>query len=112
MAYRNLVINTAATALIGALAEQPNVRIRATDGGLQIRPTDRTSPVNLPKGEILRPLGRKTPTTAKIGLTTDTLPEIAGGTRFAVEAAKYGWFSLQAIQDLPRGAPGASVSAK
>lgn len=109
MSYRTLAINSAATALIGAAT---SVRIRANENGtIDIRPTDRASAVNLPKGEVLRPLGTKG-SGLTVGLPAETLPTVEAGTVLELTAGKYGWFTLSSVQDLARGAPGGRVSAK
>lgn len=114
--YRTLTINAAATTAMAAAfataGDNAQVRIRATeDGTLQIRPTDRTNLSNLPKGEILRPVGTKA-SARTVGLPADQLPEISAGTVMTVEADKYGWFTLRQVEELARGDAGARVSAK
>ena len=110
--YRTLNINTAAVLAVAAFGAASAVRIRdAGDGSIQIRPTDRTNLSNLPKGEILRPVSAKA-NARTVGLPTEVLPNLTAGTVLAFEAGKYGWFTLRAAADLPKGAAGARVSAK
>lgn len=111
--YRTLTLNVAATAVLAAAAELPRVRVREVDGLLQIRPTDRASDVNLPKGEILRNLGRKSEKSVTIGLPADAIPSLEAGTVVALEGEpRYGWFTLKTVADLPKGRAGGRISAK
>lgn len=105
MAYVTMNLNAAATA---QLAGAPKLRVRVQDGMVQVRPTDRVSAVNLPKGETLRAVTRKNASTVKFGLGGT---ELAPGTRLAVVPAKYGWFTLQAVEELAEGAAAVRVSA-
>lgn len=114
--YRTLNINAAATTAMLAAFDTagPDVvaRIRATeDGVIQIRPTGRTNLSNLPKGEILRPVSVKG-SGRVIGIPAEELPAVSAGTKLAVEADKYGWFTFRQVEELPRGTAGASVSGK
>lgn len=111
MSYRTLNINTAAVLAVAAFGAATAVRVRETEDGIMIRPTDRTNLSNLPKGEILRPVSAKA-NARTVGLPTEVLPNLTAGTVLAFEAGKYGWFTLRAVADLPKGAAGARVSAK
>lgn len=111
MAYRTLNINAAAVAAVAAFGAATSVRMRETEGGIQVRPTDRTNLSNLPKGEILRPVSTKA-NARTVGLPTEVMPELSAGTVMAFEEGKYGWFTLRQVAELPKGAPGASVRAK
>ena len=83
-----LTSNAASASLFGTATK---VRLRTVGNEVQIRPTDRASAVNLPKGEVLKDLRAKTPTTSRINATVDAL-EV--GSLYALEAGKYGWLKL------------------
>jgi hypothetical protein len=85
-----LTSNAASASLFGTSTK---VRLRTVDGQVQIRPTDRVSAVNLPKGEVLKDLRAKTPSTSRINANIDAL-EV--GSLYALVAGKYGWVSLVA----------------
>jgi hypothetical protein len=74
-------------------------RVRVQDGQIQVRFTDRTSLVNLPKTEEVRNVGVKG-SGRVLGLPTkfaDVLPE--PGTQVALVPGKYGWFTLQTFTE-------------
>jgi hypothetical protein len=106
-----LTLNAAfSTLALAALAGVSSVRVRETaDGAIQIRPTDRASDVNLPKGETLRTLGVKSGTSSR----RFTAPlNVEPGTVLRAEAGKYGWFTLRPTTEDLAGAAGGRVSAK
>lgn len=105
MAYVTMNLNAAATA---QLAGATKLRVRIQDGKVQIRPTDRASAVNLPKGESLRAVSRKNASTVKFGMGGT---ELTPGTKLVPVAAKYGWFTLEAVEELAQGTPAVRVSA-
>jgi hypothetical protein len=111
MSYRTLNINSAAVLAVAAFGAATAVRMRETEDGLQVRPTDRTNLTNLPKGEILRPVSAKA-NARVVGLPTETLPNLAADTVMAFEPGKYGWFTLRQVAELPKGTAGATVRAK
>lgn len=115
MSYRLLTLNAAATALISpavaAAGETPMVRMRANDdGSIDIRPTVRARTINLPKGEVLRPIGTKG-SGRTVGIPAEALPNVGTG-QVQLEAGKYGWFSLRSVEELARGAAGGRISTK
>lgn len=106
-----LNLNSAfSTLALAALASASKVRVRETaDGAIQLRPTDRTSAVNLPKGETLRSLSTKSgSTTKRFSANLNVEP----GTNLRAEAGKYGWFTLRPTSEDLNGAAGGRVSAK
>jgi len=83
-------------------------RIRVIGEQVQVRFTDRTSTVNMPKGEMLRDLGVKG-SGRRLGLPSEIgaiLPD--AGTPVALIAGKYGWFTVETAMDA--GAADASIS--
>lgn len=106
--YKNVNINSAATAAViaGALV----ARVRVQDGHVQIRPTNRTNLSNLPKGEMLRKIGAKG-SGSRIGLPSEIaefLPEV--GSKIALVDPKYGWYRIAAV-DAGADNVAASISA-
>lgn len=102
-------LNSTATA---ALAGAPKLRIRATDGALQIKPTDRVAG-NLPKGEKIVTVSKRSPNTAKFSLRGDlggSAAALLGGAAELVPG-KYGWFTLQAADSPIPGAATVKVVA-
>lgn len=95
MSYRNLTIGAAATtALIGTSTK---ARVRLKDGRVQVRFTERTSLVNLPKDEIVKDLYVKS-NSRRIGLPTAFGAVLEPG-KIALEPGKYGWFSVVPAAD-------------
>lgn len=83
-----LTTNAASAALFAGASK---VRVRVVGDEVQIRPTQRASAVNLPKGETLAGLRTKTPTTSRITVAGDALKI---GAQYALQAGKYGWLRL------------------
>ena len=116
-------LNKNASALMGSASK---VRIRAIDGVLQIRPTDRKSAAGLPKGEILADLREKKQAVRALRFTIpDAIADsvmVQSGVQFLTVTGKHGWIALrgataeeQAAMKIVGGGPkpsGGSVSAK
>ena len=79
-----LTLNSAARG-IAAFGSATKIRARNVDGVWSIRPTDRKSPVNLPKGQSLVPLAG-----GKFEIENLDMAEGA----FGLDADKNGWFVL------------------
>lgn len=97
-------LNSTATA---ALAGAPKVRVRTADGVLQIKGTDRVAG-NLPKGEKVVTLSKRSINSAKFSLRGDlggNAAALMGGAAELVPG-KYGWFTLQAAES---PVPGAAI---
>lgn len=99
-----LTTNAASASLFATAAK---IRVRNVDGQVQIRPTDRKSPVNLPKTETLVDLRSKTATSFRANIVDEAL-EV--GALYAIESAKYGWLKL--VKTDAATGPAARVSAK
>jgi len=107
MSYKNLNINSATTAALVGSADKARVRLK--DGSLQIRFTDRTSLVNLPKTEQVVNISAKG-NGRRLGLRSAFGETLEAGSKVALVYVKYGWYSVvPAIDGL---AVAASVSAK
>lgn len=108
MAYMNVSMTVAAMGVV--MGSATKVRVRSLDNGqVQVRPTDRVSDKNLPKGEQLRTVGLKG-NSGRFGLPsafTDNL--VAGKVGFA--KAKHGWFTI-VTADNDQSVGQGSVSAK
>lgn len=91
MAYKNINFNTAATK--NFIGDAPRVRVRLHDDEIQIRFTDRKSPVNLPKGEMLRNLTAKG-NSRRMGLPSEVADRLETGAKIALMSRKYGWFAV------------------
>jgi hypothetical protein len=105
--YKN--VNFLAATAASVIGSATKARVRVQDGSVQVRFTDRTSTVNMPKTEQLRNLGVKG-SGRRLGLPSEiasNLPE--AGTALALVPGKYGWFTLAALTDGATKA--ASVSA-
>lgn len=105
--YKNVNFLAATTASV--IGSATKARVRVNDGRVQVRFTDRTSTVNMPKSEILLNLGVKG-AGRRLGLKSefaDILP--APGTPLVLTEPKYGWYTLAAAADT--AAKDASVSA-
>lgn len=92
-------VNFVAAVSTNVIGTATKARVRIADGQVQVRFTDRTSTVNMPKTELLRDLGVKG-SGRRLGLPTeiaDTLPE--AGTAVKLVPGKYGWFTLSATTD-------------
>jgi hypothetical protein len=98
---------TTNAASVSMFAGATKVRVRTVDGQVQLRPTDRASAVNLPKGEALATLRPKTSSSSRITVAGDALKV---GSKYALQAAKYGWLKLVEV-DAIDGA-GVSIAAK
>lgn len=106
MSYMNLNINSATTAALVGTATKARLRLR--DGRLQIRFTDRTSLVNLPKTEQVANLSVKG-NGRRLGLRSNFAESLEAGSKIALVGAKYGWYDvLPATDETPVAA---SVSA-
>lgn len=96
-----------------AMAGAAKLRVKAVDGVLMIKPTDRTAG-GLPKNEKMLTLSKKCKTTSKFSLRgniegLDIAPE--PGTKIGLTAVKHGWFTLQAVGDMFDDAAVIRVSA-
>lgn len=91
MSYKNLNINAAATlALVGSATK---ARIRMRGETLQIRFTDRTSLVNLPKDEQVANLSVKG-NGRRLGLRSAFAGHLEAGSKVALANPKYGWYDV------------------
>lgn len=91
MSYKNLNINAATTqALVGSATK---VRIRMKGDTLQIRFTDRTSLVNLPKDEQVATLSVKG-SGRRVGLRSAFAAHLEAGSKVALSDPKYGWYNV------------------
>ncbi len=101
---RTLEFNTAA---LEGFGDTSKVRVKTLDGVLFIRPTDRKSHVNLPKGEKLVDLVRK----GNVAKITVEGFEVAGevGASLALQKAKYGW--IAAAGEPAKGAARVKIAA-
>ncbi len=86
-----MAILTTNAASASMFAGATKVRVRTVGNEVQIRPTDRASAVNLPKGEVLKDLRAKTASTSRVSLAGDALKV---GALYALKAGKYGWVKL------------------
>jgi len=105
--YKNVTFLAVASATV--IGSATKARVRVQDGAVQVRFTDRTSTINMPKDEMLRDLGVKG-SGRRLGLPTaiaDSLPE--AGTALELVPGKYGWFTLAALSE--GATKSASVSA-
>lgn len=96
MSYKNLNINSATTAALVGTATKARIRLR--DGVLQVRFTDRTSLVNLPKDEQVANLSVKG-NGRRLGLRSAFGSVIEAGTKVSLVGAKYGWFNVVPTND-------------
>ncbi len=96
MSYKNLNINSATTAALVGTATKARIRLR--EGVLQVRFTDRTSLVNLPKDEQVANLSVKG-NGRRLGLRSAFGSVIEAGTKVALISAKYGWYNVVPTQD-------------
>lgn len=103
MSYKSLNINSSFTA--ANVGENTKARIRMKDGVLQIRFTDRTSLVNLPKTEQVANLSVKG-NGRRLGLRSEYSAHLEAGSKVALVDPKYGWFTV-----VPVAAGDASVAA-
>lgn len=105
--YKNVSFLAATSASI--IGSATKARVRVADGQVQVRFTDRTSTINMPKTEMLRDLGVKG-SGRRLGLPSEIASNLpAPGTPLALIPGKYGWFTLAAAADAAQKA--ASVSA-
>ena len=105
--YKN--VNFLAAASASVIGTATKARVRVNDGRVQVRFTDRTSTVNMPKDEQLLDLGTKG-AGRRLGLKSDVADVLpAPGTGLVLNKAKYGWFTLAAMVD--GDVKAASVSA-
>lgn len=109
-----LNFNVAAVALLSAGEAGLKVRVRATDTGFQVRPTDRVLVANLPKGEVLRQASAKTEAGKVRGLVLK-VTDFAGaeaGVAYELSKGKYGWYNLTKVDEVAKGAAYARVAVK
>jgi hypothetical protein len=101
-------VNFIASVSANVIGAATKARVRVRDEQVQVRFTDRTSTVNMPKTELLRDLGVKG-AGRRLGLPSEIaehLPE--AGTAVKLVPAKYGWFNLAVAADAAEKA--ASIS--
>lgn len=96
------------TATTGAL-DAPKLRIRVAEQGhyqeLQVRPTDRASASNMPKGELLLDV-----TDGQVEIPEEMSAGLAADQFLVLQKRKHGWLAL--VNAVPVGdAPGATVEA-
>lgn len=101
-----LVFNSVA---LTGLMNSPKARARIAEMDhyqeLQIRPTDRASNVNLPKGEVLMDMND-----GAIEIPEEMATGLTSGQFLVLQARKHGWIAL--VNATPIGdAPGATVEA-
>lgn len=92
-------VNFIASVTANVIGTSTKARVRVVDNQIQVRFTDRTSTVNMPKTELLRDLGVKG-AGRRLGLPSEVaehLPE--PGTAVKLVPAKYGWFNLAVAND-------------
>lgn len=91
MAYKTLNFSTAFAK--DTIGEAPRARVRVHNDEVQIRFTDRKSPINLPKGEMLRQLTAKG-NSKRVGLPSEIADRLPSYPKFKLMPAKYGWFAV------------------
>jgi len=89
--YKNVNINAATTAAL--IGENTKARVRVIDGSVQVRFSNRTSLVNLPKTEVVRDLYVKG-NGRRLGLPSEFAAPLEVGTKVALVPGKYGWFTV------------------
>jgi hypothetical protein len=75
---------------LSSFGESVKVRVQNREGTLYLRPTDRKSGVNLPKGEKLADLSRKGDT----GQITVEGVDVPASGALGLRADKYGWLAI------------------
>lgn len=86
-------LNTAATQLMQGMSK---VRVKLEGGSLYIKPTDRVCGKNLPKGEKLLKLSKRTNTAVKFSLRGfDGAQFIFIGASVGLSRAGHGWYLLE-----------------
>ncbi len=104
---KQINLNVAAIAL---LAGNPNVRVRATDGVLQFRPTARKDGAKLPEGETLHVVKSNGPTYSSVIIPASFDATVQDGTNYSLTLGKHGWLSFGAVEGKPEaGAANATV---
>lgn len=105
---KQLKLNAAALAQI--VGGSQRIRIRTANLGdyleLQIRPTDRASAVNLPKGETLADLDSD----GAVTLPDDALAALGDASFLVVQPRKHGWFALVNAVATGEGSPGGDIT--
>jgi hypothetical protein len=106
--YKRVNFTVAATSTV--IGQATKARVRVKDGQVQVRFTDRTSTINMPKDEMLIDLGvkgsgRRLSVPAMIA---QFLPNT--GTAVVLVPAKYGWMTVEKQGDAG-GERSASISA-
>jgi hypothetical protein len=105
---KQLILNTAALASVVGTAQR--IRVRVANMGdyleLQIRPTDRASAVNLPKGETLADIGEG----GIVELPDEAVTAMGDATYLVVQPRKHGWQALVNAVRSHDEAPVAQVS--
>ena len=95
--FKNVTFLAATTASVIGTATRARVRVQ--DGQVQVRFTDRTSTVNMPKNELLRDLYVKG-SGRRLGIPSELAENLpALGEAVALVPGKYGWFGLAALTD-------------
>ncbi len=89
-----------------ALSLGTKVRIRTMEGMLQLRPTNRTSMVNLPKDEQVMPLS------INVACGSFTMnSDIESGMKFILTRGTYGWFNTTPTHNIVDEQSGFTISA-
>ena len=83
-----IILNPAALALFGTNAK---ARVKVENGTIFVRPSNRVSPVNLPKGEFLAPVETMANNRGRFVMRTN-IPD--AGTKYSFVPNKFGWFAL------------------
>lgn len=92
-------VNFLAGVSASVIGSATKARVRVQDGQVQVRFTDRTSTVNMPKTEQLRNLGVKG-SGRRLGLPSEIAANLpAQGEGVQLVAGKYGWFTLAPMTD-------------
>lgn len=110
--YKNVNFNSATSAAV--IGQASKARVRVNEGQVQVRFTDRTSTVNMPKSELLRNVGVKG-SGRRLGLPSEVADLLETGSKVALVPGKYGWFTIASVDPvIAAGSPAAvsgSVSA-
>lgn len=101
--FKNLTLYAATSAAL--VGESTKARLRIKDGALQVRFSNRTSLVNLPKDEEVRDIGVKG-SGRRIGLPTAFNDNLELDGKVALIPAKYGWFTVAAATENVAGSVG------
>jgi hypothetical protein len=84
-------LNAFATRMTNGAAK---ARVKAVDGVLMIKPTDRVCGKALPKGEKLVALSKRNAYAVKFGLRGEIADVLVLGSKLALVEAKHGWYKL------------------